>query len=128
MGRVIRNWTPIDVATAPVASHRYTRAGTVDKNGAPVEGVDCVYDYLTARSCIPYHIGDVVYVLDCGKAVRALICNVALYVNHDGDWRERYGVQPETKGGLFSKVWAYTYPGPIQRGYEEALHISVDDE
>jgi hypothetical protein len=113
MGRIVKNWTPDRVEDAEVAPHLYTFDGA----NTP-DGDELTWQEFKAK--IPYKEGDVVYVEENGAAVKARILNVFFERTFLGERREKFKIQTETKRGLWSKSWTYTYPGFIQRGYKRA--------
>lgn len=115
MSRIIRGWTPEQVDDAPVAPHRYRwdRDDDIDNDPSAMP----IRDWKAAQ---PYQPGDVVYVQDGDDLRKARI--MAVHVDYDrwDDRRPKFKVQYATKGGLWGKLFSYTYPGPIQRGYKLA--------
>lgn len=111
MSRLVKDWRPLAADEAAIAPHRYRW----NADGLP-DGLESSMKEWRAK--VPYQPGDVVWIMRRdGKAARALIRSVEAEYDRYGDRRERYRVQPETAAGLFSRMWEYTYPGPIQRGY-----------
>ncbi len=110
MGRNIRNYESSKVEDSPVAPHRY-RADVYKPDPK---------SYDEWKKQIPYKPGEVVYMDDFGKPVKAKI--IYVFRDHDrfGFPREKYRVQKATQKGLWSKNWIYIYPGFIQRGYKLA--------
>lgn len=115
MSRHLRNQVPEErpVSSFEVEPHRYT------------EHFDD-WSYLFTRSLkdfregCPYKAGQVVYVEHNGEVRKALI-SMVFRVFHDGsgDPVEKFRVHLANKtGDRFAKNWFYTFPGPIQRGYE----------
>jgi hypothetical protein len=121
MGRMVKNWKPIKTADIEVSPHRYRWNGSVGADGQHLSDIENAKDYKSARACIPYSEGDVIYVERAGGFCRALIYVVLAHTRTIyGERRECYKVQYETSNGTFSKVWEYTHPGFIQRGYARA--------
>lgn len=100
------------VEATPVAPHRYL--WSVDE----VEPVDATVK--AWKATVPYQPGDVVWVqVDSTTAKRALV--IGLFSSyHCHERRAQFRVRLETKAGLWSKQWIYTWPGFIQRGYAMA--------
>lgn len=104
------------VAEAEIAPHHYTYNGGLD------EGYRMADDWRTFMAGVPYKEGDVVYVERMGNgfyyAAKARIIGVHAERDRYGDLREKFKVQFATAKGTWSKLFEYTYPGPIQRGYQ----------
>jgi hypothetical protein len=111
MGRIVRGWTPDKVADATVAPHRYTWDG----KGQP--DLDECKGYREILAAIPYKEGEAVYVQRGERAVKARIYRVHYERDRFGERRAVFMVQFETAAGLWSKAWARTWAGFIQRGY-----------
>ena len=100
------------VADFEVAPHRYRwDAVTPD---------DLAITPKEVREAAPYKVGEVVYEAHGEGFRRAYVHAVQIKMGFDGFWREQYAVFPETKAGLWSKLYHITHPGPIQRGYQRA--------
>lgn len=98
---------PADAAVAP---HRYrwdTDEGHEHEDMPPV----------VWRASVAYKAGDVVYVAHNGAAVKARVLYVWREVRENRDPIAKYRVQLATKAGEWSRMWVYTWPGFIQRGY-----------
>lgn len=106
---------PATVDETTVAPHRYTWDGANNVDGDP-----SAMPYREWRKAQPYQPGDVVWIDRDGKAVRAYISDVFVEYDRYGDRRAKYRVHPETAKGTWSKLWHYTFPGYIQRGYLRA--------
>ncbi|QGH74929.1 hypothetical protein MAL1_00183 [Bacteriophage DSS3_MAL1] len=115
MGRTIRNWTAEKVDDTPVAEHRYRWDREDDLD--PTPGAMPIREF---RAAAPYQPGDVVYVQRGDGAKKARVMLVLVNYDRWGDRCHAYRVQLETKAGLWSKNWIITYPGFIQRGYQQA--------
>lgn len=114
MGRIIRDWKPENVEDFEVAPHRYLWTGGKGTESDPY--ADTYKEWLDS---VPYKPGEVVYVDEWDGVKKARI--LYIFSDHDryGDRRERYRIQFATKKGEWSKLYTYTYPGPIQRGYQK---------
>jgi hypothetical protein len=121
MGRIVKNWTPDKVAESAVAPHVYTHDRDEPDHTT----------YAEWKAAVGYEAGQVVWVerfVTGGKiAVRARIVNVCVERDRWGDRRAKFQVQYETKAGLWSKAWEYTWPGMVQRGYRIALGLDEQD-
>lgn len=115
MARIDRFWKPEKVEDTPVAPHRYLYNDFDDSYRWDHNQPGGYRDFINA---VPYKKGDVVWVKDGDKAKRARIMDIAAEFDRYGDRREKFRVQFETAKGEWSKLWTYTYPGPIQRGYQ----------
>lgn len=127
MTRMIRNvasditaytMKPSECTLAP---HRYTddhdNDYRWDRSVAP--------DYRAWKAAVPYKPGDVVMIEHWGTKVksarRALILGV--FIDRDwsdrnpGDRMEKYRITLETTDDRWAKLYSYTWPGHIQRGY-----------
>lgn len=120
MGRIVKDWKPVEVETAEIAPHRYLWSGAIGADGQRLGDLADAKTYAEAKACIPYKEGEVVYIERSGAAARALIYRVLMDRDRYGDRRELYRVQVETKDGLFSKMWENAHPGFVQRGYKRA--------
>ena len=115
MTRIIKDWKPGKVEDTPVAPHRYLWTGTNDD----YRDRDLVPRIRDAKNMVPYQPGEVVYVKDGDAVKRARIMQIHFEMDRYGDRREKFKVQFETGNGLWSKLFSYTYPGPVQRGYQK---------
>lgn len=95
-----------------VAPHRYTNDAI---DARPANDSPKAW-----RATVPYQSGDVVWVQDGVVAKRALIVGLFSERNRYGDFIAKFRVRLETRAGYWSKLWVYTWPGFIQRGYEMA--------
>lgn len=116
MARMIRNapaeWTkPVD--EIPVEPHRYR----YDECNDDYRYAATYREFITG---VPYQRGHVVYVSDNGKLRKALILDVRSDRDRYGDRREMFRIAFATAGDTWSKLFNYTYSGPIQRGYKIA--------
>lgn len=121
--RMSQEWRTGFVSEATVAPHRYLYTGMND---------DWRYsdDYKTFMAGIPYREGEVVYIEGYasdgpGKPakqapLKARVIGLFYELDRYGDRREKYRIQRETKKGTWSLLWEYTFPGQIQRGYQQA--------
>lgn len=122
MSRSVKDWQPEAVEATPVAPHRYLWTGTPDE----ADYGDLLRDgkgQARARwaETIPYKKGEVVYMQHGDSFTRARILEVfPEFREYGGEWKPKFRVQRETKAGVWSKHWEYTYPGFIQRGYVRA--------
>ena len=115
MTRLVRDWKPEPVTGCVVAPHRYTwDDATQDDPSVHEYGVDALRRW---QKTVPYQPGEVVYVERNGKAVLARILNVFHERNRFDERVAKFRVQYATGDGEWSKMWVYTYPGFIQRGY-----------
>jgi hypothetical protein len=115
MARILKNNDSLlPVAEYEVAPHRYTYDG---KNNSD----EYAKDFKTWLESVPYKKGEVIW-LDIGEkdAVRARIITIGWEDNLYGDRVEKYKVHVPTKKGTWSKLWFYTHPGFVQRGYQKA--------
>lgn len=120
MGRIVKDWKPIKADEIEIAPHRYLWTGAIGADGQPIGDIALADSYAEAKACVPYKVGEVIYIERSGQAVRALIYSTSWDRNWFSERREFYNVQPETKDGTFSKLWERVYPGFIQRGYQRA--------
>jgi hypothetical protein len=97
-----------------VAPHRYTRDG---ENSA-----DTYARTLKEwRQSVPYQPGDVVYVEQYdGPPKLALIVRIDVEYDRWDERREKFAILYATKSDTWSRLFTYTYPGMIQRGYAAA--------
>lgn len=113
MGRRVFNGPKyLPVSEYEVAPHRYLWDRTTPDDLA-----------VTVREVIaaaPYKPGEVVYVVYGDSYRKAMIYSVSVDRNIYDEWRECYRVFPETKAGLWSKLYYTAHPGYIQRGYQRA--------
>lgn len=118
MGRVIKAYmiptgSPARADEAEVAPHRYlwNRDG-IDLDSFKPEQTKEMY------ASVEYQPGDVVYVDRGGKPVKALVLDLFIRrAEWDGCRKVKFRVAFETANGSWSKLWEYTHPGFIQRGY-----------
>lgn len=122
MTRIVKGWTEERVEDTPVAPHRYTFEGSPDELDYGVLIRDGKAGATARwRESLAYKAGEVVMVAAGEVASRARILDVFPDFNdYMGEFRPKYRVQRETKAGTWSKVWEYTWPGFIQRGYQRA--------
>jgi hypothetical protein len=120
MGRVVKDWKPVEVDSIAPAPHRYLHSGVIGDHGQRLGEIEDAPTYGAAKSCIPYKEGEVVYVEHNGEAKRALIYKALMDRDRYGDRREYYLLQVETAKGVFSKLWEKAWPGFVQRGYHRA--------
>lgn len=120
MTRVIKDWKPEQVEDTPVAPHRYKWDDMKWHEDYDLPDTSKPGWMKRFREAVPYQPGEVVYVktLD-GSVKRARILKIFIGQDRYGEPREEFKVQFETKAGVWSKLWEYTYPGPIQRGYQK---------
>lgn len=120
------NWHK-PVADCEIAPHRYT-----DDHDSRYEWAKM--DYKEWKAAIPYHGGDVVWCefwTPKGKiAKRAIILDT--FVDGDarqrtGDRRPKYRIAYETAAGKWGKLFTFTFPGMIQRGYQIALAAAATE-
>lgn len=106
---------PDTVAELPVAPHRYLWGETNDRDDTP--GAMPIREW---KKLIEYQEGEVVYVVYGETFAKAYISLVGMDNDSYGDRRPMFRVHRETKRGTWSKLWYYTWPGFIQRGYLRA--------
>lgn len=115
----LANWNK-PVAECEVADHRYT-----DDHDDRYEW-DSTVEYKAWKAAVPYHDGDVVWCEDWNRkgekvAKRAIVLGVFVdgdYRERTGDRRPKYRIAFETAAGKWARVFSYTHPGFIQRGYQ----------
>lgn len=125
MTRIVRDWTPSRVADSAIAPHRYLWKGAPEIPAVEYpKGADRVtrgmYEHRHFMKHVEYHIGDVIYLEHNGAPILARVLRVFAERNRHDELVAKYRVQLATKSGLWSKVWIYAHPGPVQRGYQLA--------
>lgn len=103
------------VSSFTVAPHRYTYDSDI------IDGEISAMSLREFRALAPYVAGEVVYIEHNGEARLAYIHAMYVDYTHNNERRHKYRVTLANRtGDRFSKVWFYTWPGYIQRGYKLA--------